>query len=64
MKYSQFIKDLEKVKKQIGGDPEVTITDGFNAIFFEGDFVIEVFEEDDGTKIIDIGVGGTQVYHD
>jgi hypothetical protein len=39
-------------------DLEVKITDGYHYHFYEGDFEIVVFEDLDGSKFIDIGVGG------
>jgi hypothetical protein len=39
-------------------DLEVKITDGHLYHFYEGDFEIVVFEDLDGSKFIDIGVGG------
>ena len=39
-------------------DMEVEITDGFKWHIYKGDFPIQIFEDVDGTKVVDIGVGG------
>ena len=38
-------------------DMEVEITDGFKWHTYKGDFPIQIFEDVDGTKVVDIGVG-------
>lgn len=42
-------------------DLEVTITDGFSASVFHGDFEVQKFLDCDGYPSVDIGVGGTEV---
>lgn len=39
-------------------DQEVKITDGWRYHFYEGDFEFQLFEDVDGSKFVDIGIGG------
>jgi hypothetical protein len=57
MKVSKMIEILQSFPP----DLEVMVTDGFNLQFYAGDYEIQLFEELDGTKIVDIGVGGCRV---
>ena len=42
-------------------DCEVTITDGYNAVVYQGDFVVQKFLDGDGYLSVDTGVGGTEM---
>lgn len=42
---------------------EVKITDGWDHRFYEGEFEVVVFEDLDGSKFVDIGVGGHEVHY-
>ena len=52
------VAELMMKLKVFPPDLEVKITDGLNYRFYSGDFVIEQFEDVDGTFCVDIGVGG------
>ena len=52
------VAELMMKLKAFPPDLEVKITDGLNYRFYSGDFVIEQFEDVDGTSCVDIGVGG------
>lgn len=39
-------------------DLEAKITDGYKHHFYEGDFEFQLFEDVDGSKFVDIGIGG------
>lgn len=56
MKISEMIDCLSDLRDQ-HGDLEATITDGWEAIGYRGDFGIQLFEWN-GEKLADIGVGG------
>lgn len=60
MKVSEMINALQGCLNN-AGDLEVTITDGFECILYRGDYSFQVFTEDDGEKVIDIGVGGLRL---
>jgi hypothetical protein len=49
---------IEKLLSVGDDDTEVVITDGYAAIGYRGDFSVELFDENDGQYVIDIGVGG------
>jgi len=40
MKTSELIKQLQTIMQEIGGDPEVAISDYNNAVFYEGDWIV------------------------
>jgi hypothetical protein len=48
---------IEKLQ-QFPQDQEVQITDGFQFKFYKGDFEFQLFEDDDGSAFVDIGIGG------
>ena len=52
------VAELMMKLKAFPPDLEVKITDGLNYRFYSGDFVIEQFEDVDGTSCVDIGIGG------
>lgn len=56
---SELIKKLQQMQSEVG-DVDVTITDGYEAICYVGNFSVETFVNDDGEMTIDIGVGGTR----
>ena len=55
MTVSELIGQLEKF------DPEreALITDGYNCMFYKGEYVITEFS-DNGNNYVDIGIGGCQ----
>lgn len=59
MKASEMIAALQAaVNKR--GDLEVTVTDGFQTVFYRGAYTITEFQEDDNTWVLDIGIGGCE----
>jgi len=48
---------IEKLQ-QFPQDQEVQIADGFQFKFYKGDFEFQLFEDDDGSTFVDIGIGG------
>ncbi|MDV7394532.1 hypothetical protein RZS08_24330 [Arthrospira platensis SPKY1] len=57
MKVSELIQKLQTLKDEFG-DLEVLITDGWDAVGYSGDFLVQRFIDVDQTNYIDIGVGG------
>ena len=53
MKVGQLISKL----KEFDPDMEVLITDGYNCMFYRGNYVLTKFE-DNGEAYVDIGIGG------
>ena len=53
MNVAELIKKLNTFPQ----DKEVKITDGFQGLFYEGDYEIKLFEDIDGTFFVDIGIG-------
>ena len=51
------VEMIEKLQ-QFPQDQEVQITDGFQFKFYKGDFEFQLFEDDDGSTFVDIGIGG------
>ena len=39
-------------------DLDVKLTDGYKSHFYEGAFEFQLFEDFDGSKFVDIGIGG------
>lgn len=54
MTVEDMIKHLELFPKQW----EVLITDGFKCNFYQGNYEILPWEDDDGKMCVDIGIGG------
>jgi len=55
------VKDLITKLSEFDGELEVTISDGFEYIFYSTkDIKIDVFE-DRGTTTVDIGIGGNMI---
>jgi hypothetical protein len=54
MTVAEMIQKLQEYPQ----DLEVKITDGFRYQFYEGDFEFQLFEDVDGTQMVDIGIGG------
>ena len=57
MRVSEMIEQLQSLQ-DTWGDVEVLITDGFDSVFYRGDYGISSWMDDDGSMTIDIGVGG------
>lgn len=55
MTVSELIGQLEKFDHKL----EVLITDGYNCMFYKGEYTITEFN-DNGTTYVDIGIGGCQ----
>ena len=53
MKVKKLIELLQHFDKEL----EVTISDGYETIFYSGDYSVELFH-DKGKDVVDIGVGG------
>jgi hypothetical protein len=58
MRITQLINELQNLYENIGEDVEVLITDGFDARCYQGDFVVQAFEDIDSKTYADIGIGG------
>ena len=54
-----IVGDLIKLLQTYPGDWKVTITDGFQARCYDGNFEVLPFEEENGVMTVDIGIGGT-----
>ena len=54
------VGELKEKLSEFPDDMEVTITDGYAAKGYEGDFQVVLFEYD-GKKYCDIGIGGLNV---
>jgi len=60
MTVSDLINRLQSLKDKLG-DVEVTITDGYEALCYSGDFSVQEFFDDHSSRMtIDIGIGGTR----
>ena len=57
MKVSELIQKLQALKDEFG-DLEVLITDGWDAVGYSGNFLVQHYVDIDQTSYIDIGVGG------
>ena len=57
MKIDEFISKLIEIESE-HGNLEVLITDGYEAVGYRGDFVIQLYPDFDQTKYVDIGLGG------
>lgn len=57
---SELIKKLQQMQSEVG-DVDVTITDGYEALCYYGEFaVIKFFDHQTCQMTIDIGIGGTR----
>ena len=54
MTVAEWIQKL----KEFPLDLEVKITEGYKYHFYEGDFDFQLFQDVDGSKFVDIGIGG------
>jgi hypothetical protein len=54
MTVAEMIQKLQEYPQ----DLEVKITDGFRFQLYKGDFESQLFEDVDGTQMVDIGIGG------
>jgi len=59
MKASELINKLTVLQQEFG-DLEILITDGWKAVCYRGDYLLNIWKEPDGELFIDIGVGGLQ----
>lgn len=59
MKRKELIQQLLAVGDD---DMEVSITDGYECLVYEGAFLIALVHYDNGNPIIDIGIGGLNDY--
>lgn len=57
MQVKALIAQLQALMEQ-EGNVEVLVTDGYECGCYRGDFAVEVFEDVDGSRYVDIGVGG------
>lgn len=57
MNVKQLIQKLQSLPQ----DLEVTITDGYQFNTYQGEYTVEVFEDVDGKKYVDIGIGDCYV---
>ena len=56
MKISEMIEKLQNIQNEFG-DVEVLVTDGYQGIFYSGEYEIKAFT-DNGIVSVDIGIGG------
>lgn len=52
------VGQLKELLSQFRDDLEVMITDGHECVTYRGDFDVVEYTDFDGTKSVDIGVGG------
>lgn len=62
MKINELIAKLQEFQKQLG-NVEVTVADGLDLNFYEGDFQVIAWHDGDGVRV-EIGVGGCRVGDD
>lgn len=55
------VAELLKILKDLPGDMEISITDGYQARTYQGDFEVTLFEDCDDKVYCDIGIGGMGV---
>lgn len=61
MLVSELIAKLQTAQAAVG-DVKVTITDGYEAIGYDGNFAVERFYDFQNNEMtIDIGIGGTRL---
>ena len=56
------VKELIAALQQFPDDLEVTITDGYDGRLYAGAFEVKLFDEGEGKLVVDIGIGGLEVY--
>ena len=62
MTVKQLIEKLQEFSKKHGENATVSITDGFEALVYIGDFQVEPYNNDKKEEIeCDIGIGGMRV---
>lgn len=58
MKVSKMVEILQGFPQ----DLDVMISDGYNLEFYSGEYDIQLWESEDGTKCVDVGIGGLSIY--
>ena len=57
MKVSKMIEILQSFPQ----DLEVMISNGYDLEFYSGEYDIQLWEDEDGTEVVDIGIGGLRI---
>lgn len=58
---SELIKKLQLMQSEVG-DVDVTVTDGYEALCYYGEFEVQKFFDPQTCQMtIDIGIGGTRL---
>ena len=57
MKVSKMIEILQSFPQ----DLEVMISNGYDLEFYSGEYDIQLWENEDGTEVVDIGIGGLRI---
>lgn len=52
------VGELSRLLSNFPPNIEVTITDGYQALCYRGEYELTLFEDDDGKYVCDIGIGG------
>ena len=53
-----IVSELIAKLQEFPPECEVVITDGYRYHFYKGDFEVRLFEDMDGSQVVDIGIGG------
>jgi hypothetical protein len=62
MQVETLINKLQALLKQ-EGNVEVLVTNGFECECYRGEYAVEIFEDVDGSRYVDIGIGGLNEKH-
>ena len=57
-------KKFRKLLEKFPDDLEITITDGYKANCYHGNFKAKIFKQFNGVKTIDIGIGGFIIHEE
>ena len=56
-----LVKEMIEKLQQFDPELELTISDGFEVMFYGGDFSVELFEAPGCEPVVDIGIGGLSI---
>ena len=57
MKVSKMIEILQGFPQEL----EVMISNGYDLRFYSGEYDIQLWEDEDGVELVDIGIGGLRI---
>jgi hypothetical protein len=52
------VGELVSILKKFDSKTEVVVTDGYEALCYRGQYEVQLFQDDDGKYVVDIGIGG------